>query len=105
MQSASPRPRARLLVCCNPASRPDALDGCGASSGPRVAEALRDEIAKRGLGREVWITRTMCLGICPEHGCTVEVSPGGGLFREVEPAHAAALVELASALASEEGAR
>ncbi|MCC7537343.1 MAG: (2Fe-2S) ferredoxin domain-containing protein [Deltaproteobacteria bacterium] len=95
MEPATPTPRARISVCVNPASRPDARDGCGALEGPDVYEALRREVAKRGLGREVWITRTWCLGICPDRGCTVEVAPGGGLYREVEPSDAGVLVERA----------
>lgn len=100
MKPAYPAPRARISVCVNPASRPDARDGCGAMSGPAVADALRAEVAKRGLVRAVWVTRTLCLGICPDRGCTVEIMPSGGLYREVETSDVAALVASAAELAA-----
>lgn len=40
-------------------------------------DALKDEVARRGAHAEAWITRTACLGVCPESGCTVAEYPRG----------------------------
>ena len=76
-------PRTHLFVCSH---RRDAAaplgPGCG-PSGDEVFEALKAEVARRGAYRDVWVTRTACLGICPKQGCTVAVYPAGKLFRDV----------------------
>jgi (2Fe-2S) ferredoxin len=48
-----------------------------------VYARLKDEVAKRGLVRSVWVTRTFCLGVCPQEGCTVVTSSGGRVSRDV----------------------
>ncbi len=32
---------------------------------------MKEEVATRGLVRDVWITKTHCLGVCPKQGATV----------------------------------
>ena len=95
MRDADLRPRVRVLVCVNPSERPDATDGCGAHAGPAVYAALRSEVARRGLVRDVWVTRTWCLGVCPDVGCTVELQPSGLLLRDVEPEDAPSVLDRA----------
>jgi predicted metal-binding protein len=85
-------PRTHLFVCSNRRDAASPLGpGCG-DGGDRVFEALKGEVARRGAYRDVWVTRTACLGICPREGCTVAVYPAGKLFRDVSIDDASELV-------------
>jgi (2Fe-2S) ferredoxin len=84
-------PKLHFFVCTN--RRPEGSPlgkGCG-SAGDTVLEALRAEVASRGAFRDVWITQTMCLGICPPRGATVAVYPKQAIVMEVEAGDAPAL--------------
>lgn len=93
MISAGPLPRHHLLVCSHRRDDGSPLGaGCGVR-GDAVFEALKAEVARRGAYRDVWITRTACLGVCPDHGCTVVVYPAGRLLREVSVEDARELLD------------
>lgn len=86
-------PRTHLFVCTHRREGPSPLGpGCGAR-GDAVFDALKDGVARRGAYRDVWVTRTACLGVCPEKGCTVVVYPSGKLFRDVSVEDASELVK------------
>jgi hypothetical protein len=100
MHRAALAPRVHLFVCANRRA-PDAPlgPGCG-DAGDEVYARLKDEVARRGAFREVWVTRTYCLGVCPKRGATVAAYGRRGdassaleqaIWSEVEPGDAAAL--------------
>ena len=60
-------------------------------------DALKGEVARRGLVRSVWVTKTHCLGICPKHGATAALYPGQRMWAGTEPSDAVTLVEQAMA--------
>ena len=95
-------PQLHFFVCANrrPADSPLGA-GCGAA-GEAVFAALKQEVAKRGAYRAVWVTQTLCLGVCPRRGCTVALYPAQQLLAEIEPADVAPL--FANALGSAETA-
>lgn len=66
---------------------------CSANDGERVLATLREARAVRGLVREVFITETRCLGVCPEKGATVVVYPDGTWYVGVAPPDVAEIVE------------
>jgi hypothetical protein len=71
--------------------------GC-AAHGEAVYDALKREVAARGLVQDAWVTKTHCLGICPKVGATVArylSSPDelGTIFSEVDASEVGALFE------------
>jgi (2Fe-2S) ferredoxin len=91
---AAPRPRTHLFVCANQRDASSLGPGCGAR-GEALYEALKAEVGARGLVRDVWVTKTHCLGICPEKGATTACYPSDEPIRsEVLPEDAAALLDL-----------
>jgi hypothetical protein len=93
MRSFSPLPKVHFFVCANRRTPGDPLGpGCG-DQGDAVYAALKNEVARRGAFRAVWVTRTHCLGVCPKRGCTVAVYPQAKVLAEVEAAEAAPLFD------------
>jgi predicted metal-binding protein len=92
MRPAALHPRAQLFVCTNVRRAGDPLaSGCG-DAGPRVFDALKRQVAQAGRIRDVWVTRTACLGHCPREGGAVAVCPGGEHFINVTEHDAGALL-------------
>ena len=82
-----------MFVCVNEREAGDPLGpGCGAR-GAAVYAALKDEVARRGEVRSVWVTRTYCLGVCPPDGCTVAAYPKGEIVRIRTISDAVSLLE------------
>jgi NADH-quinone oxidoreductase subunit F len=75
-----------ILVCCG--------TGCLASGSGEVAQAFRDELAKRGIDMEVrlHLKTTGCHGFC-ERGPIVTFVPSGVLYQKVQPKHVPEIVE------------
>jgi (2Fe-2S) ferredoxin len=91
MHPVSLLPKLHFFVCTNRRAEGSLLGkGCGAA-GDAVLEALRAEVASRGAFRDVWITQTMCLGLCPQRGTTVAVYPKQAIVTEVDAGDAGAL--------------
>jgi (2Fe-2S) ferredoxin len=88
-------PRLHLFVCANRREGSPLGPGCGAH-GDAVYDALKHDVASRGLVTEVWVTKTHCLGICPPEGATVALYPS----RE-EPIRAGVTAAEASSLLDE----
>lgn len=61
--------RKHVFVCCTEGC-------CGARGGEAVYQTLRTELSERKI-MDVLVTRTQCLGLCPEEGATVVVYPDG----------------------------
>jgi (2Fe-2S) ferredoxin len=87
-------PRRHLFVCANRRDGSPLGPGCG-ERGDALYDALKREVAARGVVRDVWVTKTHCLGICPKAGATVARYPSDSpILTEVEPENAAALVNV-----------
>ncbi len=93
MRPAPFRPSsAHLFVCTNARDLHDPLGaGCGAR-GRALYDALKRAVTRGGLVSRVWVSRTHCLGVCPQVGAALAVSPTGGLFTEVDAGDADGLV-------------
>lgn len=79
--------RSRLadrIYCCSAA-------GCISCGSDAVRQAIAEQIEAAGLGGEVEVCGTGCLGLC-SRGPLVRTERLGALYAEVEPADAAALV-------------
>jgi hypothetical protein len=77
-------PRLHLFVCTNRRDASSPLGTGCADRGDRVYQRLKDEVARRGAYRDVWVTQTGCLGLCPKQGATVAVYPRQRILVEVE---------------------
>lgn len=75
--------RGQIFVCVNRRDATDPLGGGCGERGEAVYDALRAELARRGLRSSVWLTKTYCLGVCPRQGSCVAL--GRRLFTEVTP--------------------
>lgn len=87
-------PRLHLFVCANRRVDAGLGPGCG-ERGDAVYTALKREVGARGRVREVWVTKTHCLGICPPRGATVArwpAGPEGAIMTEVTETDAAELI-------------
>lgn len=94
MQRAALRPTLHLFVCGNRRAPDDPLGPGCSDRGDAVYVALKNEVAKRGVHREVWVTKTYCLGICPKRGATVARYSQAlhEILTEVEPTDAPVIV-------------
>jgi NADH-quinone oxidoreductase subunit F len=66
--------------------------GCRASGAIPLAEAMREEIAEKGLGRKVELKLTGCHGFC-EQGPLIVHHPSGVFYRTLKPKHVADVLE------------
>ncbi len=82
--------RLHVFVCEQ--QKPEGLPCCGARGGRQVADALRREVAARGLAEEVQITTCGSIGLC-ERGPNMVVYPEGAWYSGVRPEDAAEIVE------------
>ena len=73
-----------VLVCAG--------TGCHSSESNLVYEMLRDEVDRKGLGREVQIIRTGCFGFC-EKGPIVKILPDNTFYTQVKPSDAREIVD------------
>lgn len=89
----APSPRLHLFVCANRREGSPLGPGCG-DRGEEVYAALKREVASRGQIATTWITKTHCLGICPQRGVTVARYPAAKnpIVTEVEPGDAPSLL-------------
>ena len=83
MKTAAFRPRLHVFVCANERADAGLGPGCGAQ-GEAVFDALKAHTL--GQARDVWVTRTGCMGYCPKQGAAVCVQPTGNYFVDVTAA-------------------
>lgn len=96
MRVTNLRPLRQIFVCTNARADGDPMQsGCG-DSGPGVFVALKSAVLRRGLTRDVWVTRSGCLGHCPQRGCTVVIHPENLHLIEVEAADVAEVLHAAT---------
>jgi hypothetical protein len=67
--------RVHVCVCVN--ERPEAQACCSAAGGDLVFRWLKERVAREGLVRTHWVTRTRCLGFCTTVGATVAIHRPG----------------------------
>lgn len=84
-------PRHHVFVCTNERAE-GGRPSCGARGGAQVQSALLAEILRRGLGAEVAITHSGCLGPCWE-GPNLVIYPDGIFYTGVSPADAPAIAD------------
>lgn len=82
--------RYHVFVCDQ--QKPEGVPCCSGHGSAQVIDALRREVATRGLEDEVQITVCGSLGLC-EHGPNMVVYPEGVWYSGVGPADVAELVE------------
>jgi len=83
LRTVDPSWRAAVLVCRN--ERPPGAEkpSCGAARGSALREWLKAQAREAGVGRQVIVLETSCLGVCSPLGVTVSVvpDPSSGLPR------------------------
>lgn len=81
--------RHHVFVCTN-ARAEGGRPSCGARGSEAVLEAVTNEILRRGLGADVAITHSGCLGPCWD-GPNVVIYPDGVFYTGVNPDDASAI--------------
>jgi len=71
------KPKRHVFVCTNRRAEDAQMPSCAPNGGMDVLDAFLKERAMLGLFRSVYITQSLCLGICPEKGGTVVIYPDG----------------------------
>ncbi|HVH43582.1 MAG TPA: hypothetical protein VM925_14605 [Labilithrix sp.] len=95
----APAPRLHLFVCANRREGSPLGPGCG-DRGEELYDALKRAVGARGDVASTWVTKTLCLGICPKHGATVARYPAGtssSIVTEASPADVPVLLAEAPA--------
>lgn len=83
MRDAPLLPRLHVFVCANRRPHDSPLGPGCADRGEELFDIFKDEVARRALFTDVWVTKTHCLGICPREGATVALYPRGRIVTEV----------------------
>lgn len=88
-----PAYKRHLFVCLT--HRPPRLKpSCGARASEAVLDALRAEVERRGLGAEIGVTGSTCLGPCEsDAGPVAVVYPEGVWYARLSVGDAAEVVE------------
>lgn len=90
---AAPSPRLHLFVCANRRDGSPLGPGCG-EHGDALYDALKAEVGARQEVTRVWVTKSLCLGICPKRGATVARYPSTQpILADVEVSDVPALLE------------
>ncbi|MDK2806476.1 MAG: NADP-reducing hydrogenase subunit HndC [Thermoanaerobacterium sp.] len=76
--------RSHVMVCGG--------TGCTSSNSDRIAKCFEEEIANKGLDKEVQVVRTGCFGLC-ELGPVVVVYPEGVFYSRVKEEYVSEIVE------------
>jgi (2Fe-2S) ferredoxin len=91
MRDAPLLPGLHFFVCAHRRPEDSPLGAGCADRGDAVFQTLKNEVARRALFADVWVTKTHCLGICPRVGATVALYPKGSIVTEVSPDEARTL--------------
>ena len=79
-----------VFICTQ--AKPEKTPACAASGAEQTLAALREEVAKAGLEKEVLITTAGCMGLC-EKGPNLVVYPEGAWYSGVKPEMVKEIVE------------
>ncbi len=81
--------RYHVFVCTQ--EKPEGVPCCAAGGSAQILDALRRELAARGLADEVQVSTSGCLGTC-EHGPVMIAYPEGVWYSELKSADVAEIV-------------
>jgi len=95
MKPSSLLPEFHLFVCANRREAGSPLGRGCSDEGDALYEALKGEVARRGLIPTVWVTRTQCLGLCPKSGAAVAAYPRQQMWGEATATDAPGLIDVA----------
>ena len=87
------KPKRHVFICTNRRDASSGMPSCGLNDGADVLAALREVRAARGLYRELFVTESACLGVCPEGGATLVVYPEGVWYVGVRAADVGEIFE------------
>lgn len=77
-----PKPKIHLFVCTNN------RNGESASCAPRIDDTIVTSVKKwvisQGLAKEVYCTKTRCLGFCNSNGGVACVYPNGNFYTNIQ---------------------
>ncbi|MEK6950057.1 MAG: (2Fe-2S) ferredoxin domain-containing protein [Nanoarchaeota archaeon] len=62
-----------VFVCAN--DRGPEKSCCMNVKGYETFKALKEFVMQNGLAKDIWVTKTGCLGFCNDTGCTIVVYP------------------------------
>lgn len=86
------KPRHCIFVCINQREESDPRGSCHAKFAPLVLQKFRAELDKRGVGSDVKLIPSGCLGPCAE-GVTVSVQPDNVWYGKVKALDVVEIVE------------
>jgi len=72
-----------VFVCVN--EREEEESCCKKVKGYEIFRALKDFVINNGLAKDIWVTKTGCLGFCNDVGTTIVVYPEGTWFMQTTP--------------------
>ena len=82
-----PTPKLHVFVCINDrTSSKSGMASCGPELTAEVVKDVKQWIMSQGLMHQVLITKTGCLGICPNKGGVLVVYPSGRWVTEIQSA-------------------
>ena len=84
-----PKPKVHLFVCINDRSErrkrdPNCLPSCGPNINRSIVKELKEWILQQGLVRDVYCTKSQCLGFCNSDGGVAVVYPSGKFFTDIQ---------------------
>lgn len=65
----------QLFVCTHTRDPASGKASCGANGSVALRETLKHAVKARGLKRQVLVTQSGCLDVCPASGCAVAFYP------------------------------
>ncbi len=85
----SSKPKIHIFVCINDRSEKKKRDlNCLPSCSPKInrsiVKELKDWILQMGLVKDVYCTKTQCLGFCNSDGGVVVIYPSGKFFTDIQ---------------------
>lgn len=69
-----------ILVCVN--EREEDKSCCKKVKGYEIFRKLKDFVISNGFAKDIWVTKTGCLGFCNDVGTTIVVYPDKVWFME-----------------------
>ncbi|MBF0367944.1 MAG: (2Fe-2S) ferredoxin domain-containing protein [Magnetococcales bacterium] len=86
------KPKHHVFVCMNTRPEGHPRGSCGAVGAGSIRDAFANEMEKRALFEQIYLTGTSCMGPC-DQGPTVVVYPEGVWYGRVKPTDITEIVE------------
>jgi (2Fe-2S) ferredoxin len=84
-------PKGRIYVCVNEKAPGKAQ--CLSGEGEKCVQWLREEVKRRGLSDDIWVTRTKCQSYCTPNGTVISFEPSHKQYSDVRFEDVPALLE------------